>query len=215
MSNVTYVDHMGSDLRTVNAARVSFKKKSDELSERDRGLVSYLADHDHWTPFAHCVATVHIRAPIAVARQLFKHKVGLVENEVSRRYVDDDPEYVPISLWRGRAKNKKQGSAGPLPPGEQLAADEVYRIATKVAGEAYKELLRIGVAPEQARFVLPLGLMTEWYWTGSLSAFARVCRLRLDEHAQEETAEVARSIATIMEGLFPRSWQALMGVGSE
>lgn len=209
--NVTLIDVMGHDLNVVNAARVSFAKESKEFSEKDEKLLNYLAKHNHWTPFAHVFATFRIKAPIFVARQLVKHQVGLAWNEVSRRYVDEEPEFWMASEWRERAENVKQGSGGILDsrqPSNDL--DSVLRNTTRYASICYKTLLDAGVCPEQARMVLPQNTMTEWVWSGSLAAFARVCKLRLDHHTQKETREVAQHINDYLIHLFPHSFKALM-----
>ena len=205
---VEYIDHSGSDLMVVNAARVSFHKESAQLGESDEKLIKYLAEHKHWTPFSHPQVTFRIKAPIFVARQLFKHKVGLTENEVSRRYVDETPEFYFPVLRQRPDNGMKQGSKDEFPVNLELCETIINYITTR-AGEAYDLLIREGVAPEQARMILPQSMYTEWYWTGSLAAFARVCSLRLDPHAQQETAEVARLISVKMEHLFPISWKYL------
>ena len=207
---VTLIDHMGSDIRVVNAARVSFSKQVEEgifeeLSEKDAKLIRYLAKHNHWTPFGHAFASFRIKAPIFVARQLGKHQVGLVWNEVSRRYVDSDPEFYVPSEWRGRADNVKQGSSD-----KAVDTGDLYANAIDVVEDAYLNLLSRGVCPEQARMVLPQSMYTEWVWSGSLAAFARVCKLRLDPHTQKETRDIAEMIDVEMRRLFPVSWEALM-----
>lgn len=229
MINATYIDHMGSDLSVVNAARVSFGKKSElecidlvkgkyMLSHKDRKLINYLAEHSHISPFGHCFASFHIKAPVFVARQLVKHKF-LRWNEISRRYVDDEPEFYEPDKWRGKAANKKQGSAGSIDLDEIDAFhcndsimtngnDGVY-LATQDTLSMYKALLRAGVCPEQARMILPQSMMTEWYWSGSLDAFADMCKLRCAPDTQAETQEVAWAISLKMEELFPVSWVAL------
>lgn len=354
----------GSDLDVVNAARVSFDKQSEwegsvvwsgedqkvetRLSERDAKLVSYLARHNHWTPFGHVGAQFRVKAPIFVARQLVKHQIGLVWNEVSRRYVDSEPEFWTPKVWRGRAENVKQGSSDipVVPKGKDgdcpycgvrfvsrgnkqrycsvncqtkhyrtmpwgwaktkiararvsaerrgiefsITADDIempvrcpylgielqygneeigdnsasldrvdssrgyvtgniqtvsflankmkshatndqlvaFARATlarhagvlavpepgvlgayKAAVDVYSTLLEEGVCPEQARMFLPLGSMTEWIWTGSIAAWARVCNLRLDPHAQAETREVAEHFDRLLRPAFPVSWAAL------
>lgn len=204
--NVELIDSMGSDLSVVNAARVSFHKFHTEITEGDAKLINYLAKHNHWTPFAHCFLSFRIKAPIFVARQLVKHQVGLAWNEVSRRYVDEEPEFFVPDYWRGRAENVKQGSSKE----EVMGADAVLTVVLYKTLDAYNELLRLGVAPEQARMVLPQNMMTEWIWSGSLAAFARVCRLRLDPHAQAETQEIAQMIANSIPRGFEHSWKALM-----
>jgi thymidylate synthase (FAD) len=212
---VALIDSMGSDLSVVNAARVSFAKESDAITKSDEKLIGYLATHNHWSPFAHAFATFRIKAPIFVARQLVKHQVGLAWNEVSRRYVDDEPEFFFPEFWRGRPEGSiKQGSSGVI---TSVTSDEGVGVdptgmmehATRAALNAYTWALEGSIAPEQARMILPQNMMTEWIWSGSLMAFARVCNLRLDSHAQQETSEVAAQIATEMSELFPVSWRAL------
>jgi thymidylate synthase (FAD) len=201
---------MGSDLTVVNAARVSFNKEHQEFQDNDTKLIQYLAKHNHWTPFGHCTAQFRVKAPIFVARQLVKHQVGLVWNEVSRRYVDDMPEFYHPKEWRGKPINAKQGSSEEIveiPDGLWGVYWDIY----EASNLAYAQLLANGVAPELARIVLPLNTYTEWYWTGSLAAWARVCKLRLDPHAQEETRFIAQEISAYMLDLFPVSWEALLG----
>ena len=216
MITATYIDHMGSDLSVVNAARVSFGKKSEwevdydqvpcgleMLSQRDAKLINYLAKHKHLSPFGHAFASFHVKAPIFVARQLVKHKF-LRWNEISRRYVDDEPEFYIPEVWRGRSADKKQGSDGVA---NTFVSDwDTYNHSLKI----YKDLLKDGVAPEQARMVLPQSTMTEWYWSGSLDAFASMCVLRLKGDTQYETRLVAQQIDEVMSGLFPVSWRALV-----
>ena len=207
---VELVDSLGTDLTVVNAARVSFNKHSTEMSTGDEKLIKYLAEHGHWTPFGHPQLQFRVSAPIFVARQLVKHQVGLVWNEISRRYVDDEPKFfMPGSDgWRGKPEDKKQGSSGHV----QILMDLEKDIAmtTLHCKHLYQELLEQGVAPEQARMILPLSMYTEWYWTGSLSAFARVCNLRMEPDAQEETQEIARQIDKKCAKLFPISWKYLV-----
>jgi len=207
---VELVDKMGSDLTVVNAARVSFNKHSDILKDTDEKLIKYLAIHGHWTPFGHPQIQFRISAPIFVARQLVKHQIGLVWNEVSRRYVDYTPELFEVEngKWRGKPANAKQGSTGyiQLPPSVSMQVE----MNNGWAVDLYTRLLNEGVAPEQARMVLPLSTYTEWYWTGSLMAFSRVCNLRLDKTAQEETQEIARQLAEHCAILFPISWKYLV-----
>lgn len=208
---VNYVDHMGSDLSVVNAARVSFAKKKEVFDYKDLRLLRYLALHNHWTPFAHTALTLHIKAPIFVARQLGKHQVGLVWNEVSRRYVDEEPEVFVPKAWRGRPEDKKQGSSDKVIDWGQLSDDHnnVLYAARINSINAYDMLLGLGIAPEQARMVLPQATYTEWYWTGSLYAFYRVCNLRLQPDAQEETRQVVYEINSVCDEHFPNSWAAL------
>ena len=200
--NVHLVDSMGTDLSVVNAARVSFAKESDEFSEKDAKLINYLAKHNHWSPFGHASLQFRIKAPIFVARQLVKHQVGLVWNEVSRRYVDDEPEFYIPENWRLKADDKKQGSS-----------DEYikYNIESTMeyVKETYNNLLKADIAPEMARMVLPQNLYTEWYWSGSLMAFARVCNLRCKPDTQMETQVIADLIDFNASTKFPVSWKAL------
>lgn len=209
---VTYIDHMGNDLSVVNAARVSFGKKSSleedqfgvwHLSEKDAKLIHYLAKHKHLSPFGHAFASFHVKAPIFVARQLVKHKF-LRWNEISRRYVDDEPEFYVPDGWRGRAGDKKQGSSASI-------VHSIHGPLTLRASlRAYKGLIADGVAPEMARMVLPQSTMTEWYWSGSLDAFAQMCALRLKDDTQYESRLVAQQINDEMSKLYPVSWVALM-----
>ena len=214
--NVTLIDSMGTDLSVANAARVSFAKKNEEFKEPgDRKLINYLAKHGHWTPFGHCTLSYHIKAPIFVARQLVKHQVGLVWNEISRRYVDDDPEFWYPEHWRGRADDKKQGSSDEYVDWLDRFERTGHRavVVSEMALKAYKDMLEAGVCPEQARMVLPQNTYTEWYWSGSLYAFARVCNLRCQPDAQKETRDVCWKIDEFAKYLFPTSWKALRNAG--
>jgi len=234
MIKATYIAHMGNDLTVANAARVSFGKTSEmeddpwgppKLKAKDDKLIRYLAKHKHISPFGHCFASFHVKAPIFVARQLVKHKF-LRWNEISRRYVDDDPEFYMPDVWRGRSADKKQGSDGVVDSidisGPDFGSDgeeyyeydeappsEFAEYGIKDALRVYKTLLGGGVAPEQARMVLPQSTMTEWYWSGSLDAFARMANLRCKTDTQAETQEVAWDISEKMKELFPVSWEAL------
>ena len=201
---VELIDKMGSDLSVVNAARVSYSKIKDKFDEKDERLIKYLAEHEHWSPFAHASMQFRIKAPIFVARQLVKHQVGLVWNEVSRRYVDDAPEFYVPESWRGRPKNSKQGSDGVVNTDE-----EYYNRYVNGCKVYYSLLLNEGVAPEQARMVLPQCMITEWYWSGSLMAFARVCNLRCKPDAQLETKEIADQIDQLSKQIAPISWNKL------
>ena len=207
LGHVEYVSHMGNDLTVANAARVSFNKESDEFVEKDEKLISYLAKHNHWTPFSHPQITLRIKAPIFVRTQLFKHKVGFTENEISRRYVKYAPEfYVP--KWRyAPTGNAKQGSGDFIENTEHL--EILYTLTALDSVNAYNKLLEQGVAPEQARGILPQGTYTEWWWTGSLSAYARVFKQRIDTHAQWEVQQYAAAIGQIIEPLFPVCWKHL------
>ena len=212
---VTYKGHMGNDLTVVNAARVSFGKESEwdyeesdgysfkqHMKLKDKKLIKYLAKHKHISPFGHCFASFHIKAPVFVARQLVKHKF-LRWNEISRRYVDSEPEFYVPDVWRGRSADKKQGSEGVV----KTNANVEYH--NNVMLQLYKQQLDEGVSPEQARMVLPQSMMTEWYWSGSLFAFAKMCGLRLKEDTQAETRIVAEKIEDCLKDIFPVSWEAL------
>lgn len=226
---VELLDHMGSDLTVVNAARVSFNKESsfervedggnwigEHLSEGDTKLVNYLAKHNHWTPFGHASLQFRIKAPIFVARQLVKHQVGLVWNEVSRRYVDEEPEFWFPDVWRSRPEGSvKQGSGSSIIHSIDHGhytydVHTITRNTLTAVAALYNDMIDQGVAPEQARMILPQNMMTEWWWTGSLAAFVRVCKLRLDPHAQAETREIAEQINALAEPLFPVAWKALL-----
>ena len=213
--NVQLIDHMGSDLSVVNAARVSFDKESSfsgkidhntgksTIRDKDKKLISYLAKHDHWSPFGHASMQFRIKAPIFVARQLVKHQVGLVWNEVSRRYVDNEPEFYIPKNWRLKAEDKKQGSS-----------DEYieYSISSTMeyVKETYNNLLKSNVAPEMARMVLPQNLYTEWYWSGTLGAFLEMLKLRLKCDTQQETRQIAIMIAKIVKQHWPVSYSTYL-----
>jgi thymidylate synthase (FAD) len=221
MIEATYIDHMGSDLSVVNAARVSFGKKShcEELrwvemgdwsgdmpvvNERDTKLIKYLAKHKHISPFGHAFASFHVKAPIFVARQLVKHKF-LRFNEVSRRYVSSEPEFYVPDVWRGRSADKKQGSEGTWQPNYHQLDGAMGQLK-----DLYDQMIYDGCAPEMARMVLPQSTMTEFYWSGSLDAFASMCVLRLKDDTQFETRLVAQQIDEVMSNLYPVSWGALV-----
>ena len=201
--NVEVIDKMGSDLSVVNAARVSFAKTKEVFDEKDEKLIKYLAEHNHWSPFGHASLQFRIKAPVFVARQLVKHQVGLVWNEVSRRYVDDQPEFYMPFLWREKAENKKQGSA------DTEVEFDITDI-TQACKSVYNQMLEANIAPEMARMILPQSMMTEWYWSGTVYAFARVCNLRNKADAQEETRTVTYEIARHMKDHFPVSTKYLL-----
>lgn len=211
ISKIDLMDHMGSDLTVVNAARVSMAKEHFEFDEvPDTKLINYLAKHKHWTPFSHPQVTLRIKMPIFIARQWFKHMVGFTRNEVSRRYVDDTPEFYIPNEWRCRAENVKQGSSDEIHPVSHIMSKD-FTMLVQGAKELYEELLDANVAPEQARMVLPQSMYTEFVETGSLAAYARLCSLRLDPHAQKEVRLYAEKVSVIMADLFPVSWEALQG----
>lgn len=243
---VKLIDSMGSDLSVVNAARVSFDKVSDwdytfseedpsscgyttmKLKNADERIIKFLARENHWTPFGHVSLSFHVKAPLFVARQLGKHQVGLVWNEISRRYVDSSPEFYFPDNWRKRNVDKKQGShedefveeinyTHPLlmcKSGERViyreSVTECAKLLTTQAINTYIKMLDAGVCPEQARMILPQNMYTEWYWTGSLIAFARVCKLRLKKDTQKETRDIAIQIDKIAKKICPISWESLV-----
>lgn len=234
MIEVTYLRHTGDDLSVVNAAKVSFAAESQwaedsctcggicnldclfpTLTPKDAGLIDYLARFRHKSPFNHAFATFRVKAPIFVARQLVKHEY-MPWNEISRRYVSDDLEfYFPeIDDWRDQPENVKQGSGDPLPPNVANMIHRRFEAVCKAAEEAYRYAVAKGLSREQARMILPANLMTEWVWSGSLYAFAKMCQLRLDAHAQAEARYVAKQIDEQMSLLFPVSWSALQKHGA-
>jgi thymidylate synthase (FAD) len=207
--DIEYIQHSGSDLTVVNAARVSFDKRSDQLIEKDERLIKYLAKNNHWTPFAHCHATYCFNIPLCIAAQLKRHTVGFAINEVSRRYVDSPPKFYMPGEFRERAENVKQGS------GDTITDDQFFKDAFNtvygVVRYVYKALLDQGLCPEQARMILPTGTATSFWMTGSLYAWARLCNQRLDSHAQKEIQYVAHLLSDSLSELYPVSWQALIG----
>jgi thymidylate synthase (FAD) len=202
---VTLIDYMGTDLTVVNSARVSFGKKKDKFEPKDKKLITYLAKHGHWTPFGHVSLQFHIIAPVFVARQLVKHQVGLVWNEVSRRYVDTKPEIYTPKSWRRYAEDKKQGSSAEI----AWKRWTEYESLVKTCVGAYERMMANGICPEQARMILPQSMMTEWYWSGTLMAFARVCNLRCKPDAQLETRMITDQIDELSSTIAPVSWKEL------
>ncbi len=211
-SSVELLSSMGSDRTVVNAARVSYNNDDlfkEVINSKDEKLIKYLADNKHTSPFNHCFVSFKCQAPIFVARQLVKHEY-LVWNEVSRRYTDEDLMVFRVSNWGEQSKNSKQGTGEMLKESLQYMCTETYENAMYTAYNCYKALLRTGVSKEDARMVLPQSTMTQWYWSGSLGAFAKMCKLRLDKHAQHYTRNLADDISFHMEQLFPVSWKALL-----
>ena len=228
-----YIDHMGTDLTVVNAARVSFDKQSDpvaddwycstcegygcvecdDISDKDKGLINYLAKHKHFTPFTHPQITLRYTVPIFVARQEFKHIVGFTRNEVSRRYVDDTPEFYMPETWRSRPEGSVKQGSGKDEVKETCNGHDVgqaYFEFVEDAKDFYNQLLDSGIAPEQARMILPQSMYTSYYVTGSLAAFARFVKQRTDPHAQVEIQELAKMVDKVIKPLFPVSWEALV-----
>lgn len=217
---VEYIDHMGSDVNVVNAARVSFAKEATEFDlDKDTKLINYLAKHNHWSPLAHTSISIRVKAPIFMARQFVKHQIGLVWNEESRRYIDDVPEFYKPNEWRTRPQNVKQGSGSgvvthvldpKMPDSAPYPIDKAFDELTSAALYLYENMIAAGVAPELARSTLPPCVMTNWIWTGSLVAFARIVKLRKEVHAQLEAQELAELIDQVVAPLYPVSWKALM-----
>lgn len=211
----TLIDHMGSDLTVTNSARVSFNKHKDVLDSGDEKLISYLAKHNHFTPFTHPQITIRETVPVFVARQRFKHVVGFTYNEVSRRYVDDAPEFYDPPVWRSRPEGSvKQGSSTEpvthiMVDGYEAPTQDWYTELLKHAQDVYEGMIESGVAPEQARMVLPQSMYTSYYVTGSLAAWARAYKQRIDPNAQVEIQELAKQWDDIIKPLFPVSWAAL------
>jgi thymidylate synthase (FAD) len=216
---VELIDHMGSDLSVVNSARVSFDKEVDCVEAKDEKLIKYLADHKHMTPFRHNQIQIRCHAPIFLARQLGKHQAGLSWNEVSRRYVDSEPEFYIPDEWRGRPDGSiKQGSSGVV--NDLLFEFDVcdhkipslaYRELVGYCSTVYKVMVNSDISPEMARMVLPQSMMTSWYWTGNLLAFSHVYKERIAEGAQLEAQYFAKELDKIIRPLFPVSWAALVG----
>lgn len=205
----TLIDSMGDDLRVVNAARVSFDKWAEEYKDRDDKLIAYLARHSHWTPFSQVMATIRIDAPIFVARQWFKSQIGVTRNEMSRRYVDSDPEFYIPDVFHSRPENGiKQGAGGVHEWSDQYVDWAVERV--EYALDTYQTLIVEGMAPEEARMFLPQNTMTQWVETGSLAYYARICKQRTDSHAQKAIQQLAGEVSSIISGIAPKSWAALM-----
>lgn len=218
-----FVDHMGSDLSVVNAARVSFDKESDwdysSFESHDEGgqetlkpddvrLINYLAKHDHWTPFAHTSVQLRMQAPIPIRTQCFKHKQGLVENEESRRYISGRPELFVPKFFRSKPEGSIKQGSGDIHPDTNIIT-EIYKRKCEDLIDFYEAMIRNGVCPEQTRFALPQGVEVNWIWTGNLYAFANFYNKRTDSHAQKEIQDLAKMVGEIVEPLFPVSWKAL------
>jgi len=210
---VTYLNHMGTDLSVVNAARVSFGKRTHEwrIGKDDR-LLAFLARHKHELPFAHPHVSLHFKAPIFVARQLAKHQVGFVWSEISRRYVKGDPELYWPHKWRKAAADVKQGSSDEEFTDPFGITNRALTTARALVWD-YRRLTQEGLCAEQARMILPQNMYTEWHWTGSLLGWSRVWNLRVKPDAQAETREVVEKIGPIISKLYPFSWRALTGQG--
>ena len=211
---VEHIDHMGNDDSVVNAARVSFAKQADQYTaDQNARLIKYLARHNHWTPFAHAFVTLRFKAPIAIHAQCVKHQVGFAMNTVSRRYVSDKPELFIPEFRLAPEGSVKQGSGEVHPDSAHWQVN--YEDLMNKAVDLYLMMIDGDVAPEQARFVLPQGVMTEWVWSGSLQAWARFYTQRIDPHAQQEIQFLAQEVDKIVGALYPVAWDALTGVTDE
>lgn len=208
---VELLETFGNDLTVVNAARVSLGKHVDEFTERDAKLIKYLADHDHTSPFFHPQARFRLKMPIWMAREWFRHTIGFSRNEVSRRYVDDPPTFhkLDVENMRARAANKKQGSQDAQIANAEIALEQ-YKTACESAMNSYNMLLNCNVAPEVSRMVLPQSMMTEFIETGSVAAYARLCKLRMGPDAQKEIQEMATHVSDLLAAAFPHSWKTLI-----
>lgn len=215
-----YVDHMGTDLSVVRAAKVSFaddqtvQRFIDDIEAKGLGirshtaLIRYLAKHHHWTPFAHTAITLRMSAPVPIRTQCFKHKQGFVENEESRRYISSRPELFIPEFFRTKPEGSvKQGSGGLHPYSAPWL--DMYRTRGNNLIDLYEQMVEAGICPEQARLILPQGCLVNWYWTGSLSAFARFYKQRTDPHAQKEIQDLAEMVGMLIQPLFPVSWKEL------
>ena len=207
---VELLDHMGNDIAVVQAARVSFAKDADAEFDnvKDGKLINYLAKHDHWTPFAHTALKFRVAAPVPIRTQCFKHKIGMVENEESRRYISTTPEIFIPEFFRSKPEGSiKQGSGDVHPLSDKWL--EVYQEMTTDSVNAYLQMLEDGVCPEQARFILPQSAIVNWIWTGNLVSFANFYNKRTDPNAQREVQVVAELVGKEVERIFPVSWKAL------
>lgn len=211
MSDASLIEFLATGMQS--AAREMLAKelmKCDSFESAEEIIARIRDIATHWTAFGHCTATFHVRAPIFVHRQITRSGVGLVINEESRRYVSNDPNFYLPTVWRSAVKDKKQGSGGALEPWANVGLKAYLVAHSEECLSAYRHACDLGAAPEQARMFLPLNTHTEWVWTGSLYAWARICNLRLAGDAQAETGEVAKQISAAMLPLFPFSWRALV-----
>jgi len=213
-NDVTLIDTMGNDLTVVNAARVSMAKHSRKVTEKDIALLKYLAVNKHWTPFGHVILQFHFNMPIFVIRQWYRHTVGLLRNEESRRYIDSRPTFFMPSHWRKQSRRIKQGSSSVSVKDESLVTISVRDCYAELE-RRYSFLIGRGVCREQARMILPQAMMTQFIETGSLYAYARICKLRLDPHAQKEIHDYAEQVAKFCKQTAPLAWKALMETSIE
>lgn len=218
--SVNVVDSMGTDFRIFEAAKATLgggtESNFNAVETDPTRLINFLAKERHVTPFRHPQITLECEAPIAIARQLGKHQVGFSWNERSMRYRDSVIDVFTPDMFRGRPDHLHEGSTDVDVGSKNISTDHViwtvekeYELAIKTALSSYETLLKAGLAPEQARFVLPQGMITRWFWTGSLYGFYEVYRQRSSEHAQYEVRDFADQLDTLMTELFPIAWTAL------
>ena len=205
---IELVDVMGSDLRAVEAARVSFQKGLTN-EERDRKLIDYLMENGHESPFEHIVFTFRIKAPMFVARQWFRHRISSF-NEISGRYSVIKHEFYYPQKRRKQDKINKQGSLFGLNHEKESVSIEMIKSQTESCYETYEALLSKGVAREMARMVLPLNIYTQWYWTINVRSLMNFLNLRADSHAQYEIQEYAKIIAEIFRQEFPWTYESFI-----
>lgn len=206
---VTYVDHMGSDLSVVNAARVSFGKSKQQLDEKDIKLINYLSEHQHFTPFEHCVVSIKIKCPLYIRSQIMRHRTASF-NEISRRYTSENIEFYEPYEFRKQHNKSKQCSDGPIDPSLETHAHFHFKTSIQESLRHYEELLKLGVSREMARGVLPQAMMTEFIMTANLRNFVHFVKLRTDIHAQEEAREIGEAVKQILLTKFPESTKALL-----
>lgn len=204
---IEVLEVFGDDLTVVNSARVSFNKWKNEFDESDEKLIKYLLKHDHWTPFSHPQLRLRISAPIFIAREWYRHTIGCSRNEVSRRYVTDDPQMWHPEYFRIRPENMKQGSIDVKSEFSDYYLEK-YNNTIEICKKLYLDMVNVGIAPEQARAILPQAMYTTWIETGSLYFYFRILKLRLDSHAQKEIQELAKQLEEIIEKHFPVSFSA-------
>lgn len=212
--NVIYVDHMGNDLRVVNSARISFGGESQDLTDKDKKLISYLADNQHMSPFEHNVLTVIVECPLYIRSQIHRHRT-FSYNEISRRYTAEDIQFFVPETIRKQAKSNRQASDGELEPDKAQRVLYWIEEQHKRSRKLFEELLLMGVPREQARGILPQNLMTKFYMTGNLRNWAHFVKLRLDGHAQQEVRVIAQQVHNILIEKFPEATKALLGVTNE
>ena len=209
--NAVLIDSMGGDLTAVNAARVSFAKKKDVFDDKDEKLVKYLASHGHTSPFFHIILQFRITAPIFVARQWYRHTVGFARNEESRRYIRNEPSVFHPTNWRSKPEGSIKQGSGSVHSDSHMW-DASYKHIVDSAVDAYNRMIEDGVAPEQARMILPQATETSWVETASLYAYARLCNERMQPDAQVEIRDLAEMVYNEAKEIAPVSWKELVNV---